>query len=150
MGYVEHIRTLVGHEPIILVGVTVVVLNDNREVLLQKKTSGVWSLPGGLMELGESAEETGRREVLEETGIHIGHVSLVGVFSGSKHFVELENGDQFYAVTIAYICNDIIGGELQADGVEGTEVKFFPLHEIPEAFNPEIKSMLINHLSKKL
>ncbi len=142
MSYIENLRKVVGNEPLILVGVAVAVINDKGQILLQKRQDGVWGVPGGFMELGESTEEAGRREVLEETGLEIGKLDLVGVFSGKQHFVKLPNGDEFYPVTIAYIAKEITGGVLQADGQETTEAKFFNLHELPEQLNPLIKNMI--------
>ena len=60
------------------VAVGVVVLSpDHSKVLLIKRgkppEQGRWSLPGGGQELGETLEECARREVLEETGVTIGH-----------------------------------------------------------------------------
>lgn len=66
MGYIEGLRNLVGNQPLILVGVAVSVINEAGEFLLQKRSDGVWGVPGGFMELGESAEEAGRREVLRD------------------------------------------------------------------------------------
>lgn len=149
MGYIEDLRKTVGHRPLILVGVAVGVINENGEFLLQKRADGVWGVPGGFMELGESAEETGRREVLEETGIEVGKLDLVGVISGQRNYVKLQNGDEFYPVTIAYISKEIKGGVLQADGHETTEAKFFKANELPEGLNPLIKN-LINHYSLSL
>lgn len=99
------------------------------------------------MELGESTEETGRREVLEETGIEIGKLELVGVFSGKQYFVKLPNGDEFYPITIAYVSKEITGGILKADGQETIEAKFFKINELPEGLNPLIKNFLRKYLS---
>lgn len=147
MGYIENLRKVVGNQPLILVGVAVAVINESGEILLQKRKEGQWGVPGGFMELGESAEEAGRREVLEETRIEVGKLNLIGVFSGKQHFVKLPNGDEFYPVTIAYVSRDIKGGELRADGLETTKVKFFKLNELPEGLNPLIKN-LINQFSQ--
>ena len=54
------------------------------------------------MELGESAEETVLREVLEETGLVVGALTLEGVYSGKGHFTTAPNGDLIESVTIAY------------------------------------------------
>lgn len=142
MGYIEDLRKVVGNQPLILVGVAVAVINEKGEFLLQKRRDGLWGVPGGFIELGESTEEAGRREVLEETGIEIGKLDLVGVFSGKQHFVKLPNGDEFYPVTIAYISREIKGGVLKADGQETTEAKFFKANELPEGLNPLIKNLI--------
>lgn len=142
MGYIEDLRKVVGNQPLILVGVAVAVINELGEFLLQKRSDGLWGVPGGFVELGESTEEAGRREVLEETGIEVGKLDLVGVFSGKQHYVKLPNGDEFYPVTIAYISKEIKGGNLKADGIETTEAKFFKATELPEELNPLIKNLI--------
>lgn len=80
--YVDDIRALVGHGPLILVGSTAIITNETGQILLQQRRRpyGVWGLPGGLMELGESVEETARCEVYEETGLRVGNLNLIGVF----------------------------------------------------------------------
>ncbi|OXM13331.1 hypothetical protein CGZ75_19885 [Paenibacillus herberti] len=83
MGYVEDLRKMVGHIPLILVGAVVLINDGNNRILLQKRMQhpvGRFGLPGGLMELGESTEETARREVFEETGLTIGTLHLIDVF----------------------------------------------------------------------
>jgi ADP-ribose pyrophosphatase YjhB (NUDIX family) len=142
MGYVEDLRKIVGNRPLILVGVAVAVIDEQGRILLQKRRDGVWGVPGGFIELGESTEEAGRREVLEETGLEVGKLELVGVFSGKHHFVKLPNGDEFYPVTIAYVTKDIKGGVLKADGNETLEAKFFKANELPEGLNPLIANLI--------
>ncbi|MDW0117101.1 NUDIX hydrolase [Sporosarcina thermotolerans] len=148
MGYIEDIREVVGNRPLLLTGVGVGVFNEKGEILLQKNLDGRWGIPGGFMELGESAEETGRREVLEETGIEIGKLDLVTVVSGSHTHTVLKNGHEYYSVTIVFVSKDIQGGALKADGVETTEACFFKLQELPENLNPMIKSMIFQYVSK--
>lgn len=142
MGYIESLRKVVGHQPLILVGVAVAVVNRKGEFLLQKRIDGKWGVPGGFIELGESTEDAGRREIAEETGIEVGKLQLVGVFSGKEHHVELPNGDEFYPVTIAYVTNEIIGGALRADGIETIEAKFFAPNDLPAELNPLIKNLI--------
>lgn len=131
MGYIEDLRKMVGTRPLILAGAVVGVMDEQDRILLQKRPTGVWSLPGGLLELGESTEEAARREVWEETGIEIGQLELVGVFSGKKYFVKLENGDEFYPVTIAYRTTDIKSSKIRIDGVETMDAQFFELTHLP-------------------
>lgn len=146
MGYIEDLRKVVGTQPLILVGVAVAVVNEAGEILLQKRKDGLWGVPGGFLELAESTEEAGRREVFEETGIEVGTLELIGVFSGKHHFVKLPNGDEFYPVTIAYISKDIKGGVLKADGEETTEAKFFNVRDLPEGLNPLIRNLIKQYL----
>lgn len=145
MGYIEDLRKIVGTQPLLLVGVAVAVVNEKGELLLQKRSDGLWGVPGGFMELGESTEEAGRREIFEETGLEIGRLDLAGVFSGKEHHVKLPNGDEFYPVTIAYISTEMKGGVLQADGQDTTEAKFFNVNELPEGLNPLIKNLITQY-----
>jgi 8-oxo-dGTP diphosphatase len=60
-----------------MVGVGVVVLKGDSVLLVRRgkpPNVGTWSLPGGAQELGETAEEAGRRELFEETGVTVGEL----------------------------------------------------------------------------
>lgn len=146
MGYIEDLRKVVGNQPLILVGVAVAVINEFGEVLLQKRSDGRWGVPGGFMELGESTEEAGRREVFEETGIEVGKLDLVGVFSGKQHYTKLPNGDEYYPVTVAYVTKEMKSGVIKADGKETIKASFFKLTELPEGLNPLIKNLIKQYL----
>ena len=139
MGYIEELRKVFESRPLNLTGVAVAVFNEQGQILLQQRRNGIWGVPGGFVELGESTEEAGRREVFEETGIEIGTLQLISVFSGKEFFVKLPNGDEFYPITIAYLCKDIKGGLLKADGIESLSVQFFDFDKLPENISPFIK-----------
>ena len=142
MGYIEELRKVFGSRPLNLAGVAVAVFNEQGQILLQQRRNGIWGVPGGFVELGESTEEAGRREVFEETGIEIGTLQLISVFSGKEFFVKLPNGDEFYPITIAYLCKDIKGGLLKADGIESLSVQFFDFYLLPENISPFIKNLI--------
>jgi 8-oxo-dGTP pyrophosphatase MutT (NUDIX family) len=131
LGYIRELRKQVGHRPLILPGAVVLVFNDMGQLLLQHRSDGGWGLPGGLMELGESLEETARREVKEETGLDIGELKLEGVFSGAEYYLKVANGDELYSVTTVYSTNDY-EGELELDGHESIDLQFFSLDQMPE------------------
>ncbi|HDR7255695.1 TPA: NUDIX hydrolase [Bacillus pacificus] len=146
MGYIKELRKVVGSRPLNLAGVAVAVFNKKGQILLQQRQNGIWGVPGGFVELGESTEEAGRREVFEETGIEIGTLQLISVFSGKEFFVKLPNGDEFYPITIAYLCKDIKGGLLKADGIESLSVQFFDFDKLPENISPFIKKLIEQNL----
>ncbi|WP_276352413.1 NUDIX hydrolase [Cohnella caldifontis] len=142
MGYVEELRAVVGHRPLILCGVKVFILDVGGRVLLHRKPNGLWAVPGGLMELGESAEDTGRREAEEETGLRLGAMQLLGVLSGAGQYAVLPNGDAFYGVTIVYACRDVTGGELRAEGKETVELRYFERDALPTEIPSALKALL--------
>ena len=57
------------------------VFNATGELLLIRRLNGQWALPGGVMELGESIEDTAVRETREETGVEVAVERAVGIYS---------------------------------------------------------------------
>lgn len=133
MGYIEDLRKLIGNKCIILNGSGVIVKNKDGFILMQQRKYpyGRWGLPGGLMELGESAEDTARREVLEETGLTIGKLKLLGVYSGEEYLCHAENGDEWYVVTIAYITDDY-EGTVKVNDHESIKFEWFDPNKLPD------------------
>ncbi|WP_223588885.1 NUDIX hydrolase [Neobacillus bataviensis] len=148
MGYIEDLRKIIGTRPLILVGAVVAAIDKEGKILLQKRPEGIWALPGGLLELGESAEDAGRREVFEETGVEIGQLELAAVFSGKQYFRKLPNGDEFYPVTIAYISNDVKNSTIKIDGKETIDAGFFPVQELPAHTSPLVKEIIKHYIEK--
>ena len=133
MGYIEDIRAKIGHMRILLPGCCVFIENSNKQILMQQRKYpyGKWGLPGGLMELGESTKETVRREVKEETGLIIGELSLVGVYSGKGYSSCIaQNGDEFDVVTTVYTTNDY-SGEVAVMDDESLTFEWFDLDNLP-------------------
>ncbi|MDK2562340.1 NUDIX domain-containing protein [Romboutsia sedimentorum] len=134
MGYVGDLRLLIGNKAINLVATAVIVVNELNEILLQKRSEpyGSWGIPGGLIELGESTESAGKREVFEETGVVVEDLKLIGVFSGEEdNYIKLQNGDEYYVVLVAYYTK-CFTGTLCADGDETLDCRFFDISEIPD------------------
>jgi ADP-ribose pyrophosphatase YjhB (NUDIX family) len=130
--YVKDLRKLVGSRPLILPGACTIILDEEGRLLLQRRTDdSAWGLPGGMMEMGESLEETARREVKEEVGLDVTALTLFHVFSGLEVYHQYPNGDKVWNVVTAFIANEW-HGTLKSDGVESSEAAFFRLDEIPE------------------
>jgi 8-oxo-dGTP pyrophosphatase MutT (NUDIX family) len=131
MGYLSELRKLVGSRPLIVAGASVIVLNEENCVLLGHRTdNGLWSPPAGSMELGESLEQTARRELLEETGLEAGELELLTIFSGKEFFYQYPRGDQIYNVAAVYLTRNV-RGSLVADHVETKELRYFSIADLP-------------------
>lgn len=149
MPYIQELRALVGHRPLILVGVLVMIFDEHHRLLLQHRTDdNTWDFPGGYMELGETTEETARREIREETGLEIGEMILFKVFAGKEFFYKCPNGDQVFSVSPVYVTNHV-HGKLQPDGDEGSEVKFFPIQELPSDMLPQVRMIIDSFLQSR-
>ncbi|GAE34977.1 NUDIX hydrolase [Halalkalibacter akibai] len=141
MDYIKMIRSIAGSQPLILTACSVVVLNEKNEILLQHRTdTNNWGIPGGFMELGESVEESARRELLEETGLTVGKMKLYTVFSGEDFYFTYPNGDEVYNVIVSFVSRDV-SGELVADH-EAHELRYFALDALPEEMIPTSRLML--------
>src|SRR3954452_10249770 len=78
MGYIEELRNKLGNEPIILNSAGVIILDPEGKVLLQyRKDTNNWGLPGGYMELGETFEDTAKREIKEGMGIGLSNLAFL-------------------------------------------------------------------------
>ncbi|MBE4909924.1 NUDIX hydrolase [Bacillus luteolus] len=145
MEYYKYLRQFVGQRPIILPGSVVIILNDQNEILLQKRHNGCWGLPGGLMDLGESFEEVAKREVLEETGLVVENLKLVNVYSGSEYYLKVPNGDELYSVTAVYYSSDV-SGEMNIDYNESEKMQYFPLNRLPATLTDEYRGFIEQYI----
>jgi ADP-ribose pyrophosphatase YjhB (NUDIX family) len=143
MGYVEWIRGCVGHRKIFLAFASIVLRDDLDRILLQRRTDfDVWGLPGGSLERGEDLRTCARRELLEETGLSAGDLSLVGIYTDPRLDVTYPNGDQVQQFTVCF-AGHANGGSMQVDGTENSEQRYFHVEELPYDQIPEhYQSML--------
>ena len=92
----------------------VLIQDDDRYLLINRAAepdTGLWSIPGGVVELGERAKEAAMREAFEETGLE---VEIVGVLGVVDKIVEGDgNGIKFHFVIVDYLAYPV-GGSLEA------------------------------------
>lgn len=96
-----------------LVGVGAVVVHEGRVLLVQRghePLKGRWSLPGGMLELGESLTAGAAREVREETGLIVEPVELVELLD---RIHRQEERVRYHYVIADYLCR-VVGGALKA------------------------------------
>ena len=117
-----------------LVGVGAVIVDDHREqnrvLLIRRGTApllGEWSLPGGVLECGETLREAVVREAREETGLVVETDEMLGVYE------RLIRGDagrvRYHYVLIDFLCRPV-GGDLKA-GSDAADVRWFTREELP-------------------
>jgi 8-oxo-dGTP diphosphatase len=122
-----------------------VILKYNEKVLLGKRKNshghGEWSFPGGHLEINETIEECGKREVLEETGINIKNNSIVDneytndiFINEKKHYITLYQ---------KYIMDELVIPEL-VEPEKCFEWRWFDINNLPDTLFLCVK----NYLSK--
>jgi 8-oxo-dGTP pyrophosphatase MutT (NUDIX family) len=135
VGYIMDLRKIVGTKPLIMAGACVLLINNNSLLLELRSDNGLWGLPGGSLEPGESMEGVAARELFEETGLKAINLELIDVFSGQDLYYKYPHGDEVYNVVAAYVCKDY-SGELKEDSNEVKELRFFKLDNIPNIISP--------------
>ena len=131
VSYVAGLRSRVGAECIFVPGVRAIILDKNGNVLLQRRSDNdFWGLPGGGVELHETAFEALCREVREETRIIVLRAEPMALYSGPDQRFSYPNGDEVQPFAIAFIIRKW-KGEPQADGKEGLELRFWPMDALP-------------------
>ena len=137
-GYIMDLRKIVGHRPLLQVGASVILEDEQGRVLLQKRTDNhCWGYPGGSTELDERVEDAAARELFEETGLTANNLELFGIFSGKELHYVYPNGDEVSNVDIVFLCRDYSGTLCCQDG-ESEELRFFAPGELPENLSPPI------------
>lgn len=134
------LRRVIGPAPVLWPGANALVLNAAGEVLLQQRGDfGVWGLPAGALDTGETLARTAQRETYEETGLLVEPRALLNIYGG--HRVVYPNGDVLHPIGAVFHC-EVVGGALRADGTESLAVRFFPPHALPATLSPLMRLRL--------
>ncbi|MFI6782339.1 NUDIX hydrolase [Micromonospora sp. NPDC050276] len=113
----------------IVVAVTVFVQDGHGRVLLIRRTdNGLWALPGGAQDFGESIAETAARETREEAGVDVEVVDIVGTYTDPRHVVEYSDGEVRQQFSICFRAR-YVSGELRTSE-ESTEVQWVSQDEL--------------------
>jgi len=113
-----------------IIGVGAVIVDGDRVLLVRRDTAplkGEWSVPGGMLELGEKLRDGIRREVLEETGLIVEPGEVLDVFDSI--FTDNEGRTEYHYVLTDYLCRPI-SGEAKA-GTDVSEVRWVSEAELP-------------------
>lgn len=138
------------------VGVGVMILNNNHEVLLGRRHEdpakadsdlhgeGTWTMPGGKLDFHETLIDGAVREVFEETGIKINKdkifvISVADDMSADNHYV-----------TVGFLCEDFEGEAKTMEPEEITEWKWYNLDNLPERFFLPSEKVIKAYLNNKI
>ena len=107
----------------IVVAASAFVLDSDRRLLMIRRTdSGLYALPGGRHELGETMTATAIRETYEETGIRIKVASLIGIYSNPDHVMAFSDGEVRQEFSICFRAWPVGGAPRLSD--ESMEVQW--------------------------
>jgi 8-oxo-dGTP diphosphatase len=112
-----------------LVGVGAIIIDGDRVLLVKRAhppIQGQWSIPGGVLEVGEMVREAAVREAREETGLIVEPGELLGVYD--RILRDAERRVQYHYVLIDFLCRPA-GGELLAAS-DAAEVQWFGRKEL--------------------
>lgn len=112
-----------------IIGVGAVIVERGRVLLVRRATEplkGEWSVPGGMLELGEKLHDGVRREVLEETGLEVEPRQVLDVFDSI--FRDEQGQTQYHYVLIDYLCRYVSG--VAKAGSDVSEVRWIQEGEL--------------------
>ena len=124
MNYISDMRKLIGNETLFTVGCGVIIEKEGCILLQHRTDEDNWCIPGGVMEIGETFEQTAKRETFEETGLEVDDLTLFGIYSGESCFVQYPNDDKAYSVQIIFTTTTY-SGVLKQKGIESREHQIF-------------------------
>jgi 8-oxo-dGTP diphosphatase len=119
-----------------LVGVGAVIIEDGRVLLVKRghpPLAGEWSIPGGVLELGETLREAAVREAREETSLIVESADLLGVYD--RVLRDDAGRTLYHFVLIDFLCRPVEGKAKAADDAD--EVRWFTREEAGKLGLPE-------------
>ena len=103
------------------------VFREEAVLLVRERSDGLWTLPGGWADIGESPAECVAKEVREESGFEVRPVKLLAALDKHRQGNRLAN--PHYTYKLFFLC-ELLGGTA-TPSLETSEVAFFPEHALP-------------------
>jgi ADP-ribose pyrophosphatase YjhB (NUDIX family)/ubiquinone/menaquinone biosynthesis C-methylase UbiE len=123
-------------------GTCAIVLDDAGKVLLTRRAdNGLWCLPGGHLDFGETIQECVVREAYEETGLVVEVERLVGVYSHPIPKSDIVPNPRHYVI-LSFLCRPV-GGEIRVTD-ETTDICCFAPDALPENMLPWHRQRIVD------
>lgn len=132
--YVKDMREKIGHMPMFMPVVSLVIYKDGKVLLQRRADNKAWAIHGGGINPEEEISKALDREIYEEIGVKPKNPKLLGIYSGKRLYHTYPNGDEVYLVNSAFFCEDYEGEINFTDG-EVIEYKWFEIDKLPENLN---------------
>lgn len=107
-------------------GAEAVIVQDEKIMLIKRRDNGLWAVPGGLVEVGETLAEAAERELMEETGVEAQVTGLLGIFD-SRLWHSQTKAQLYHAIFLAK--TDSL---TPRESTEAMEIGFFGENNLPE------------------
>ena len=131
-----------------MVGVAALILNEGRMLLVKRSkepSKGLWSIPGGRLELGETIEQAVKREVLEECGVQIDIVRVIEVMDNIQHD---DAGKVNYHFVLIDMLANYLSGEPKAQS-DAEECRWVTSAELAKLdMNPRLRGVIMREIQQ--
>lgn len=131
--YILELRETWGHRPLLLPGVSGVVFDGDRVLLVRRADNGRWSVPAGILEPGEQPADCIAREIWEEARV-VAQPQRLALLSADPE-ISYPNGDRCQFLSMTFRCG-YVSGEPAVGDEESTDVGWFGPDELPADLTP--------------
>ncbi len=149
MDYIKEIRKYIGHKTILYPCATALIINENNEVLLEKRSDdGMYGYIGGMIEVDENIIDALKREIKEETNLDIISYSFFNIYSGKEFHHVYPNNDEISPIDIVFVVKEF-KGTLKPQKGEVDDLKWFSFSSLPKNLNHITKRVIEDYINNK-
>lgn len=133
----------------LVVAVAAVVQNDQGHILMIERTdNGLWAIPGGAQDIGETTREAVVREVEEETGILVEVTGVTGIYSDPRHVIAYDDGEVRQEFSITFRARPV-GGNVRTSS-ESKRVEWVSPDRTPSLnIHPSVRLRITHALESR-
>ncbi|WP_050615059.1 NUDIX domain-containing protein [Bacillus testis] len=126
-----------------------IIIEKDDKILLQRNPGdNHWSLPGGMLQLGEKYEEAAIRGVMEETALKVDSLQFFGMLSGRDCFVTNKFGDKAFILQVLFLATEFTG-KVKIIDESNREHRFYKRTTLPKSLNPQHKTFIYHWKEEK-